>query len=494
VKIEFVATAAADGATLALPAFAGGEPVGAALPEALASRVARLADRGRFKGERGETLSFHEPLGTGAETVLAIGAGAKDGWDAHAAELFGAHAVKAAAAAGDEPLLIDLHAFPAELAAQAAFGAQLAAYRFDRYRTRPAPGGGGHTIGEVRIATPDPAAATRAFAPLASLAESICFARDLVNEPANVLYPAEFARRVQALTALGLEVEILGEREMAELGMGALLGVGQGSARESQLAVVRWQGAADPAAPPIAFVGKGVCFDTGGISIKPADGMGEMILDMAGAAAVAGAMRALAARKARVNAVGIMGLVENMPDGAAQRPGDIVTTLSGQTVEIVNTDAEGRLVLADALWYCQDRFKPRAMIDLATLTGVIMSALGADIGGLFANDEALAERLLAAAAATDERLWRLPLPADYAKALESRAADLKHTGDRFGGAITATLFLQRFVNDTPWAHLDVGLTVWKAKSTSPLSPDGATGYGVRLLDRLVADGYEDGAA
>jgi len=219
--------------------------------------------------------------------------------------------------------------------------------------------------------------------------------------------------------------------------------------------------------------------------------MEEMIIDMAGAAAVTGAMYALAARKAKVNAVGILGLVENMPDGNAQRPGDIVTTMSGQTVEVINTDAEGRLVLADALWYCQDRFKPRFMVDLATLTGAIITALGADVGGLFSNNDQLADNLLSASSASGDPLWRMPMPEQYAKALESRAADMKHTGDRFGGAITAAQFIQKFVNKTPWAHLDVGMTVWKPKSSIPTSPDGATGYGVRLLDRLVADFYED---
>ncbi len=290
---------------------------------------------------------------------------------------------------------------------------------------------------------------------------------------------------------LAVRAFVLGEPEMEKLGMGALLGVGQGSARESQLAVIMWNGANDPNAPPIAFVGKGVCFDTGGISIKPADEMEEMIIDMAGAAAVAGAMYALAIRKAKVNAVGILGLVENMPDGAAQRPGDIVKTMSGQTVEVINTDAEGRLVLADALWYCQDRFKPCLMIDLATLTGAMITALGTDIGGLFSNNDQLTTNLLSAASASDDRLWHMPLPEEYEKALESRAADIKHFGGKFGDAITAALFLKRFVNNVPWAHLDVGLTVWKYKSTIPTIPDGATGCGVRLLDRLVADFYED---
>ena len=492
-KIEFAAPGdpLQSGETLALPAF---EKIGLApavqdLDGALSGKVADMMAAARFKARLGDTLSFLTPPNLKVDAVLVVGAGSQDGWNARRAELLAAHAYKAAKASDVGALAIDLRGHTPQIAAHAAFGLRLASYSFDKYRTdKTAP-----ALQAARIVVEAPNRAAQAFERLCGLADAICFARDLVSEPANVLFPAEFARRVSGLSRLGLEIEVLGETEMQALGMGALLGVGQGSRRESQLAVLQWRGAKDPDAPPVAFVGKGVCFDTGGISIKGADRMEEMIIDMSGAAAVSGAMYALAARKARVNAVGILGLVENMPDGNAQRPGDIVKTLSGQTVEIINTDAEGRMVLADALWYCQDRFKPRILIDLATLTGAIMTALGGDIGGLFSNDEQLAGNLLAASAATDERLWRLPLPDDYAKALESRAADVKHVGDRFGGAITAALFLQRFVGDTPWAHLDVGMTVWKSKSTSPISPDGATGYGVRLLDRLVADFYEEGA-
>ena len=496
-KIEFTETGApvGGGAVLALAAFEGVglQPAMQALDTALAAKVARLMERNRYSGRMGETLSFLTPPGLDAEAVLVIGAGKQDAWSPRGAELIAAHAYNAAKASGVETLVIALPDSSAEMAAHAAFGLRLAAYRFDKYRTRQKPEST-HSIAAARIGADAPVEAAATFETLSGLADAICFARDQVSEPANVLYPVEFARRVGELSRLGLTVEVLGEAEMQALGMGTLLAVGQGSRRESQLAILQWKGAKDPAAPPVAFVGKGVCFDTGGISIKSSDRMEEMIIDMSGAAAVAGAMYALAARKAKVNAVGILGLVENMPDGEAYRPGDILTSLSGQTVEVVNTDAEGRLVLADALWYCQDRFKPRVMIDLATLTGAIMTALGGDIGGLFSNDETLAANLLAASAATDERLWRLPLPDDYAKALESRAADVKHTGDRFGGAITAALFLKRFVNDTPWAHLDVGMTVWKSPSKIATIPDGASGYGVRLLDDLVARFYEDEAS
>ncbi|HEY9218491.1 MAG TPA: leucyl aminopeptidase, partial [Phenylobacterium sp.] len=362
-------------------------------------------------------------------------------------------------------------------------------YRFDRYRTKE-PAEKKPTIKRAQIVADDGEAARTGFAPLAALADAIVFSRDLVSEPANILYPVEFARRVKELERLGLEVEILGEPEMMNLGMGSLLGVGQGSVRESQLVVIRWNGADDKSAQPVAFVGKGVCFDTGGISIKPADGMEDMKWDMGGAAAVSGLMHVLAGRKAKVNAIGILGLVENMPDGNAQRPGDIVTSMSGQTIEVINTDAEGRLVLADALWYCQDRFKPKFMVDLATLTGAIIISLGNDYAGLFSNNDELAGNLLAAAAGEGEGLWRMPLPAAYEKQIESMAADVKNTGGRPGGSITAALFLQKFINGLPWAHLDIASTAWKKPSSFPTIPDGATGYGVRLLNRMVADRYE----
>jgi len=286
-------------------------------------------------------------------------------------------------------------------------------------------------------------------------------------------------------------VEVLGEKKMRELGMGALLGVGQGSERESQLVVMQWEGAPDARnKSPVAFVGKGVTFDTGGISIKPAAGMEEMKWDMGGAGAVIGAMHALAARKARANVVGIAGLVENMPSGTAQRPGDVVKSMSGQTLEVINTDAEGRLVLADALWYCRDRFKPQAMIDLATLTGAIMVSLGREHAGLFSNNDALAERLLAAGKAVSEPLWRMPLGEAYDKIINSDIADMKNVGNRYGGSITAAQFLQRFVKDTPWAHLDIAGMAWAEKDSSVV-PKGATAFGVRLLDRFVADNYEE---
>jgi leucyl aminopeptidase len=467
------------------------EPVDAA---ALASwdaatdgALSRALSGSRFKGSAGQSLDLVAPHGLAVARLTLIGAGKE--LTALSVEATAAAAYGAVKNSGVAELALVLPGDDAGLAAAAAQGVRLAAYRFDRYKTTEKPEAK-PSVQTLTLVSGDPDGARAAHAANAGLADAIIFARDLVWEPANVLHPEEFARRVKSFTDLGVSVEILGEKEMAALGMGALLGVGQGSVRESQLAILQWKGAADPNAQPIAFVGKGVCFDTGGISLKPADGMEEMITDMGGAAAVAGAIRALAARKAKVNAVGILGLVENMPDGAAQRPGDIVKSMSGQTIEIINTDAEGRLVLADALWYCQHRFKPKAMIDLATLTGAIIISLGKDIAGMFPNNDELADKLMAASKASGEQLWRMPMPDAYEKQIESATADMKNTGGRPGGSITAALFLKKFVNGVPWAHLDIASTAFKPGSTVPTIPSGATGFGVRLLDRLVADHYE----
>jgi leucyl aminopeptidase len=376
----------------------------------------------------------------------------------------------------------------AEVAAHLALGAALRAYRFDKYRTTEKPERK-PSLKSLTIAGPGPAAARRAYTDGAATAEAVAFTRDLVSEPANTIYPETLAAAAAGLSSLGLDVEVLDEERMRSLGMGALLGVAQGSVRPPRLVVMRWNGGDDGAAP-LAFIGKGVTFDTGGISIKPAAGMGEMKWDMAGAGVVIGLMRLLAARAAKVNAVGVVGLVENMPSGSAMRPGDIVTSMSGQTIEVLNTDAEGRLVLADALWYCQDRFKPALMVDLATLTGAIIVALGHDHAGLFANDDALAERLAAAGKAVGEKLWRLPLDDAYNKAIDSDAADVKNiAGDRAAGSIIGAQFVERFVNKVPWAHLDIAGVAW-SKKDAPTVPKGATAFGVRLLDRFVADNYE----
>ncbi|MAL57598.1 MAG: leucyl aminopeptidase [Brevundimonas sp.] len=489
-KIEFVA--AVDAAEiLAVPVhedrvLAGS---GSELDEQSGGALTRAMSKGRFVGKAGQTLMVAAVSGAKAESILLVGAGSADKIDDLAVEAFGGNAYAAVKLSGAEVLTIDASNLSPEQAARVGFAVRLAAYRFDKYRTTQKPDKI-PSINTVRVVTSDLRAAEAALEPLTAVADGVIFARDLVSEPANVLYPAEFARRVKALESLGLEVEILGEAEMEKLGMRTLLGVGQGSRRESQLAIMKWNGGEAGAQPP-AFVGKGVCFDTGGISIKPAEGMEDMKWDMGGAAAVTGTMIALAGRKAKVNAVGVLGLVENMPDGNAQRPGDVVVSMSGQTVEVINTDAEGRLVLADALWYTQERFKPKFMIDLATLTGAMIVALGLDYAGVFSNSDEVAEPILAASKKVGENFWRMPIPAIYEQHIDSKIADVKNTGNgRAGGSITAALFLQRFTNGVPWAHLDIAPTAWANKSPSPTVPEGGVGFAVRTLDRMVADTYE----
>ncbi|WEK39520.1 MAG: leucyl aminopeptidase [Candidatus Brevundimonas colombiensis] len=489
-KIEFVA--AVDAAEIvAVPVFEDRAltSAGSALDGKAGGALTKAMTKGRFTGKAGQSLLIAATTGVDADAVLLIGAGDKAKLDDLAVEAFGGSAYAAVKLSGAEVLTIDASDLTPEQAARAGFAARLAAYRFDKYRTTQKadkiP-----SITAVRVVTSDLRAAEAALEPLSAVADGVIFARDLVSEPANVLYPAEFAKRVKALESLGLEVEILGEAEMEKLGMRTLLGVGQGSRRESQLAVIQWKGG-EAGGQPIAFVGKGVCFDTGGISIKPADGMEDMKWDMGGAAAVTGTMIALAGRKAKVNAVGVLGLVENMPDGNAQRPGDVVVSMSGQTVEVINTDAEGRLVLADALWYTQGRFKPKFMIDLATLTGAMIVALGLDYAGVFSNSDDVADPILAAAKKVGENFWRMPIPAIYEQHIDSKIADVKNTGNgRAGGSITAALFLQRFTNGVPWAHLDIAPTAWTNKSPNPTVPEGGVGFAVRTLDRMVADTYE----
>jgi leucyl aminopeptidase len=378
-----------------------------------------------------------------------------------------------------------LKTYSAENLALIAMGAKLRTYTFDEYKTVDKKTS---TAANISIASEIAAAARKKWKELDGVSDGVIIARDLVNQPANKLGAVEFARKAQKLSALGVKVEVLGEKEMKALKMDALLGVNQGSVRPPRLVIMKWDGgkAKDK---PIAFVGKGVVFDTGGISIKPSGGMEDMKGDMGGAAAVTGLMHALASRKAKANVVGIIGLVENMPDGKAQRPGDIVKSMSGQTIEVINTDAEGRLVLADALWFCQKKFKPKFMIDLATLTGAVLVALGNHHAGLFSNNDELSDNITEAGLDTAERVWRLPLSSDYDKLIDSKNADVKNTGGRLAGSITAGQFLQRFVNDVPWAHLDVAGTAMGSPKNE-YSQSWSSGFGVRLLDRLVANKYE----
>jgi leucyl aminopeptidase len=457
-----------------------------------ADLVKRAAAAGQFKGKSAAALDILAPEGLKASRLIVVGTGKASALKMGDFLKFGGVAgSKLKPGNGAMTILAELPdgAMTVEQAIAVASGLRLRAYRFERYKTRKKDGEeGGALRGDVSLAVADVAAAKKAFAPAAHVVDGVVMARDLVNEPPNVLYPEEFARRAVQLRQLGVNVEVLDVKAMQKLGMGALLGVGQGSARPSRTVIMRWNGGRRGEAP-VAFVGKGVCFDTGGISIKPAGSMEDMKGDMGGAACVVGLMHALAARKARVNAVGAIGLVENMPDGNAQRPGDIVTSMSGQTIEIINTDAEGRLVLADVLWYVARKIKPKFMVDLATLTGAIMVALGTEHAGMFSNNDELAERLSTAGFETGEKVWRLPLGPEYDKLIDSQFADMKNTGGRHGGSITAAQFLQRFVDNTPWAHLDIAGTAMGAPK-SDINQSWGSGYGVRLLDRLVADHYE----
>jgi len=460
-----------------------------------ADLVKRAAATAKFKGQSGQSLDILSPAGLSFDRLLVIGTAKKEGAPDFLS-LGGAIMGKIDGIA-QATLVFDPAETPSDVGRAGAdimLGMKLRAYKFDLYKTKKKDDDEKATRKasdkkHVAIALSDPASAKREAKRADALANGITIARNLVNEPPNVLFPASFAQRAKELQKLGVEVQVLDEKALHKLGFRMLLGVGQGSDHESKVVIMRWNGAKSAKAKPLAFVGKGVCFDTGGISIKPAAGMEDMKGDMAGAACVVGLMHALAARKAKVNAIGAIGLVENMPDGKAQRPGDIVTSLSGQTVEIINTDAEGRLVLGDVLWYVQDKYKPQFMVNLATLTGAILVALGTEHAGLFSNNDELSARLTEAGLATGEKIWRMPLGAAYDKLLDSKFADMKHVGGRFAGSITAAQFLQRFVNGVPWAHLDIAGTGMSSPS-SDINQSWGSGWGVRLLDRLVSDHYE----
>ncbi|MBN9467857.1 MAG: leucyl aminopeptidase [Bosea sp.] len=453
------------------------------------SLIARAAAAERFKGKALSGLTILAPEGADYERLILVGVGPEGERDKLDFALLGGAIAGRLGHGRSADIIAALPGGDVSAAeiAEIGLGLRLRCYAFNQYKTKSRDAEQSEAKTAIlRVA--DSSAVKKALKAREAIAGGVELARDLVNEPPNVLYPEEFAERAARLEKLGVEVEILDEKQLKKIGMRALLGVGQGSRRESRVVVMRWNGAGK-GEQPVAFIGKGVTFDTGGISIKPAGGMEDMKGDMAGAACVTGLMHALAARKAKVNAVGVIGLVENMPDGNAQRPGDIVTSLSGQTIEIINTDAEGRLVLADVLWYTQDRFKPLFMVNLATLTGAILVALAQENAGLFSNNDELAERLFVAGKATGETVWRMPLGAAYDKMIDSKFADMKNSAGRHGGSITAAQFLQRHVNDTPWAHLDIAGTGMGSLSTE-INRSWGSGWGVRLLDRLVADHYE----
>ncbi|RRY18142.1 leucyl aminopeptidase [Brucella anthropi] len=480
------------GVSIVLVAKGGGFADEAAQAAGGAEKIKRIAEISGFTGALGKTAEAIETTSSGVDKIVLVGVGepgklGNDDWLKIGGAAF-SRIGKAERAT--VTLALPETTIAGDEAADFALGMILRSYKFERYKTRKnnEENGDPKHAAKISICVADPHTAKRAFEVAEAVADGVIQARNLVNEPANILGPVEFAQEAEKLEKLGVKIEVLGEKEMKKLGMGALLGVAQGSVRPPRLVVMEWQGAKSKE-KPVAFVGKGVVFDTGGISIKPAAGMEDMKGDMGGAAAVTGLMRALAGRKAKVNAIGIIGLVENMPDGNAQRPGDIVTSMSGQTIEVINTDAEGRLVLADALHYTNDRFKPRFIINLATLTGAVMVALGQYHAGLFSNDDELADQLYDAGQLTGEKLWRLPLGTEYDKMIDSKFADMKNSAGRYGGSITAAQFLKRFVGETPWAHLDVAGTAMGSPANE-YSQTWASGYGVRLLDRLVRDHFE----
>jgi leucyl aminopeptidase len=462
----------------------------AAVPLPADAAVIRAAAKAaRFEGEAGGVFEQYISHGDGAQRVLLVGIGASGADDMEKA---GAAVTARLLASGETQVWFDLSGLAikpsAEAVARMAAGAVLRGWRHDAYRTKM-PEKQKPTLAEI-IVVGAPEGIEGAWARQSAVVEGVSLTRELVTEPANIIYPETFVARCDRLRALGVAIEVLGEAEMRAAGMGALLGVAQGSIREPKLLVMRWDGSAGAQEKPVVFVGKGVTFDTGGISLKPAAGMEDMKWDMGGAGAVAGTMLALASRKAKANVVGICGLVENMPDGGAQRPGDVVTSMSGQTIEVINTDAEGRLVLCDAMTWVQRKFKPEIMVDLATLTGAMIISLGHEYGGLFSNDDGLADKLTAAGKASGDPLWRFPLGVAYDKLIDSPIADIKNVGPREGGSITAAQFLQRFVDEgVKWAHLDIAGMVWAAKPGA-VWDKGATGFGVRLLDRFVADNFE----
>jgi leucyl aminopeptidase len=494
-KIAFAKPALPTSGALVVGVFSGRTltKTGAALDHKSGGLLARAMETARFEGKKDQTLSLIAPNGLGLSRLVLVGLGDAKKVDAYGAEGYGGAAIAGLLTSGETQVTIlaegvsDLGLRPDRFAARVAHGVRLRSYRFDKYRTKEKKEDK-PSVAEVHVLTAATDGAKKLFAPLESLAQGVFLTRDLASEPANIIYPESLAAEARKLSALGVTVEVLGVKEMQKLGMGALLGVGQGSAREPRLLVMQWNKGGKEA--PLAVVGKGVTFDTGGISIKPAGGMEDMKWDMGGAAVTIGLMKALALRKAKANVVGVAGLVENMPDGNAQRPGDVVTSMSGQTIEVINTDAEGRLVLADAIWYTLDRFKPKAVIDLATLTGAIIIALGEIYAGVFSNDDTLANRLIEAGAKVGEPLWRMPINDAYDKMLKSDIADMKNVSDgRGAGAATAAMFIKRFTNDAKWAHLDIAGVTW-TKKDSAVVPKGAAAFGVRLLDSLVSAHYE----
>ena len=485
-KIEFADARPSGDYALVLPSADANRPGAHSLGEL--DKIEAALRRQRFEGEAGSVAETFTHDGGTTRRILFVGTGA--GSAAESAEKLGGTAVSRLLKSGEKHAVIDVAGlgYDADAAARVALAASLRAWRYDRYHTRTKDK---HkpTLEQVTIVGSE-GAAERWDQRWKAVAEGVSLTRELVTEPANIIYPESFVERVRAaIEGSGLEMEVLDGDAMRKLGMGALLGVAQGSVRDSRLLILRWNGA-KAGQPPVAFVGKGVTFDTGGISIKPAQNMEAMKWDMGGAGGVVGGLLALARRKAAANVIGICGLVENMPDGNAQRPGDVVTSMSGQTIEVINTDAEGRLVLADVITYVQRTYNPGTIVDFATLTGAILISLGHEFAGLFTPDDDLAAKLIASGTASGDKLWRMPLAESFDRLIDSPIADMKNVGPREGGSITAAQFIKRFVDDgVKWAHVDMAGKAWSDKPSDTYDK-GATGYGVRLIDAFVAEHLE----
>ena len=497
-KFSFVSDKIPTTGAIVTTVFEGGKLSTTAerLDHSTGGALSRAIKSSRFKGKLGDSLEILAPSGLENSRVILAGLGKKSDLKLTDVENLGGRIYKDLSTKGEQAVCIAIDglstmgADEASIAAHVSYGAYLRTYRFDTYKT------GNNSdkksvLESFTVHCENASAASKEFSDLEKVADGVFFTRQLVSEPPNELYPETFAARAKELEALGVKVTVLNESDIVDLGMNALYAVGMGSDKESKVVIMEWNGAPKGAAEkPLAFVGKGVTFDTGGISLKPAAGMEDMKFDMGGAGTVFGLMKALAGRKAKVNVIGACGLAENMPAGNAQRPGDIVKSYSGKTIEVLNTDAEGRLVLADVLSSTQEKYNPRLVIDLATLTGAMIVALGNDIAGIFSNNDELCNQLTASGLDVDERVWRLPLADCYDKLLDCDAADMKNIGGRAAGSITAAQFLQRFIDkDRPWVHIDIAGVAWATKEKATAAK-GATGFGVRLLDRFVADNYE----
>ena len=494
-KVSFSKAAAPAGAAIIVPVFEDGEPTKAmkALDKATDGALLKTLENDGFKGSKGKIATLVGLEGSNASRLVVVGAGKRGDFTLLEAEAVGGAGAGVVLKTKDKTAVIAADGLTAgkltagDVAARLGLGARLKSYRFDKYRTRLEKDAKPQ-LTKLIVQTPAADAKTK-YGDLDKIADGVFVTRDLVSEPPNILFPESFAARCKELEALGLKVTVLTEAQMQKLGMGMLLGVGQGSARSSRLVAMEWMGGKKGAAP-VAFVGKGVCFDSGGISLKPGPGMEDMKWDMGGAGAVTGAMAAIAGRKAKANVVGVIGLVENMPDGNAQRPSDIVTSMSGQTVEILNTDAEGRLVLGDAVWWTQEKYKPKAMIDLATLTGAIIISLAHEFAGLFSQDDKLAAQIEAAAKNSGDPVWRMPLTKAHYNMIKSDVADIKNIGPREGGSSTAAAFIGKFIKSgQSWAHLDIAGMAWNTKEKATC-PKGGAGFAVRLLDEYIRANYE----